>query len=113
MRILIRSSLFSSREKNGIMNCASSCSSQSYLMRCADPEGDRGSGLPLKTFKNIGFLSNTGPDHPKNHKATKPAFNVEPTSARQRNAIIYMAFRWRAADGPLIVVFGSFLPSEN
>ena len=24
--------------------------------------------------KNIGFLSNTGPDPLKNHKATKPAF---------------------------------------
>ena len=24
--------------------------------------GDRGSGLPLKKHKNIGFLSNTGPD---------------------------------------------------
>ena len=24
-----------------------------------------------------------------------------------------MAFRWRAADGPLIVVFGSFLPHQT
>ena len=39
-----------------------------------------------------------------------PAFNVWPPSARQRNAI-QMAFRWRADDGPFIVVFGSFLPS--
>ena len=30
---------------------------------------------PLKNHKNIGFLSNTGPDLLKNHKATKPAFN--------------------------------------
>ena len=51
--------------------------------------------------KNIGFLSNTGPDPLKNHKATNPAFNVGPSSARQRNAIL-MAFRWRADDGPLI-----------
>ena len=30
---------------------------------CADPEGDRGSKPPpLKNHKNIGFLSNTGPD---------------------------------------------------
>ena len=26
----------------------------------------------LKNHKNIGFLSNTGPDPLKNHKATKP-----------------------------------------
>ena len=50
-------------------------------------------------FCNIGFLSNyTGPDPLKNHKATKPAFNVVPLSARQRNAM-YMAFRRRADDG--------------
>ena len=36
---------------------------------CADPEGDRGPGPPGKS-QNIGFLSNTGPDPLKNHKAT-------------------------------------------
>ena len=41
---------------------------------------------PLK-LTNIGFLSNTGQDPLKNHKATKQAFNVGPSSARQRNAI--------------------------
>ena len=34
--------------------------------------------------KNIGILSNTGPDPPKNHKDTKPAFYVGPTSDRQK-----------------------------
>ena len=53
----------------------------------ADPEGgDRGSGFPEKS-QNIGYLSKTGPDPLNNHKATKPAFNVVPSSARQRNAI--------------------------
>ena len=42
---------------------------------------------PPKNHKNIGFLTNTGPDPLLNHKATKPAFNVGPPSARQRNAI--------------------------
>ena len=37
--------------------------------------------------KNIGSFSNTGPDPLKNHKATKPAFNVGPSSAHKRNAI--------------------------
>ena len=40
--------------------------------------GDRGSGFPEKS-QNIGYLSNTGPDPLKNHKATKPAFNVVPS----------------------------------
>ena len=40
-----------------------------------------------ENYKNIGFLSNTGRDPLKNHKATKPAFHVGPSSARQRNAI--------------------------
>ena len=37
---------------------------------------------PLQKSQNIGFLSNTGPDPVNNHKATKPAFNVGPSSAR-------------------------------
>ena len=74
---------------------------------CSDPEGgDRGSGPPLKNHKNIGFLSNTGLDPLKNYKATKPAFNVVPSLACQRNAI-EMAFRWRADDGPILMVFES------
>ena len=55
---------------------------------CADPEG-RGTGgpnPPEKKYRNIGFLSNTDPD-PLKFTATKSAFNVGPSSARQRNAI--------------------------
>ena len=48
----------------------------------------RGSGPPLKNHKTVWFLSNTGLDLPKNHKTTKPAFNVgTSSSARQQNAI--------------------------
>ena len=66
----------------------------------------------LKNNKNKGFLSNSGPDPLKNYEATKPAFNVGPSSARQRNAI-YMAFRWPAQGGPLIVLFVSTNPSST
>ena len=46
--------------------------------------GTGGPDLPtLKNHKSIGFLCNTGPDPLKNHKATKPAFNVGPSSARK------------------------------
>ena len=59
--------------------------------------GSRGGGGrgpdPLENYKNIGFLSNIGLDPLKNHKAIKPAFNVGPSLARQRN--------WWAEDGPL------------
>ena len=76
--------------------------------------GGRQGGLehppPLENYKAIGFLSNTGSDPLENHKATKPAINVGPLSAHQgKNAL--MAFRWRANDGPFLVVFGSSLPS--
>ena len=51
----------------------------------------RGQGVrtppPLKNHKKLGFDNNTGPVFLKKHKATKPAFNVGPSSARQRNAI--------------------------
>ena len=63
----------------------------------ADPEGWEGDPDPPVNHKNIGFLSNTGLDPLKNHKATKAAFNVGPTMARQRNAI-KMAFRWWTDD---------------
>ena len=46
--------------------------------------GGSGSGPPLKNHKFKGFPSNTGPDPLTNHKATKPAFNVSPSSARQQ-----------------------------
>ena len=42
---------------------------------------------PPEKSQNTGFFCNTGPDPLKNLKATKPAFNVGPVSARQRNAI--------------------------
>ena len=45
--------------------------------------GTGGPTSPLENHENIGFLSNTGPDPLKNHKATKPAFNVGLSSARQ------------------------------
>ena len=41
--------------------------------------GGGGRGPPLKNRKNIGFLSNTGPESLK----TKPSLNVGPSSARQ------------------------------
>ena len=56
--------------------------------------------------KNIGFLSNTGPDPLKNQKATKPALNVGPSLVRKWNAI-YMKLCWWANDDQLLMVFGS------
>ena len=57
--------------------------------QCADPKGGGGAGGldPPKKSQKIGFLSNSGPDPLKNYEATEPAFNVGPSSARQRNAI--------------------------
>ena len=64
-----------------------------------------------KYHKNIGFLSNSGPD-PLKITSIILAFNDGPAaSAHQRN-VIQMAFRWRAHDGPLIVASRSYLSSS-
>ena len=49
--------------------------------------GRQGVRTPLNYHKNIGFSSITGPDPLKKIAATKSAFNVGPSSARQQNAI--------------------------
>ena len=50
--------------------------------------GDSGSGPhPTHPFEKSHKAKNTVPDPLKNHKATKPASNAGPSSARQRNAI--------------------------
>ena len=54
---------------------------------CISRGGGGGSGPPLENYKNIGLLSNTGPDPLKNYKATKPAFNVGPAK-RHLNRVL-------------------------
>ena len=49
------------------------------------------------------FFCKTGPDPLQNDKATKPEFNVVGPS---------MAFRYRADDGPIKQVIGSFIPHQ-
>ena len=75
--------------------------------------GGQGSGPPppLKYHKNIGFSSNTGPDPLKNrsYQASIQCWAIIGTPAKRH----LMAFRWRADDGPLIVVLGSSLPSST
>ena len=75
---------------------------------CGSKGGGQGvrTSLLLKNYKNIGFHCNTVSDPMKNYKATKPAFNVGLSSARQRNAIL-IAFRWWADDGTMKAVFES------
>ena len=69
----------------------------------ADPEEGRGSGPPLKNHQNIGFLSNTGPDPLKSQSyqaSIQYCAIIGPPTKRHLKA-----FRWRADDGRLIVVF--------
>ena len=63
---------------------------------------------PPETSQKYWISSQYWSGSPTNHKATKPAINVGPLSARQR-----MAFPWRADDGPLLVAFRSSLHSIN
>ena len=65
---------------------------------CTDPEGGGAGGSdsppPLENHKDIGFLSNTGLDPLKNHKANKPA--LDHPQARE------ILFKWRFTGGPLM-----------
>ena len=76
----------------------------------ADPEGGQGDGPPLKTHKNLGFLSNTGSDP---LKITKLPSQYSMLGHHQPAS--ETSFKWRFAggliNGQLIVLFGSFLPS--
>ena len=57
---------------------------------------------PKKSQQNIEFSSNTGPD----------TLNI--TKLQSRHSMLgHHRFRWRADDGPLIVVLGSSLPSST
>ena len=66
---------------------------------------------PLKNHKNIGVSSDTGPIPQKNrsYQASIQCSSIIGTPAKRHP----MAFRWRADDGPLIVVLGSSLPSST
>ena len=65
-------------------------------LACADPEGGQKVRSPWKITKKVSCV-NTGPDPLKNRKATKPTF-IDPPAKR------HLTFRWRADDGPLILV---------
>ena len=59
-----------------------------------DQEGWGGAGVlppPLQNHKNIGFLSNTGPDPLNSHTAIKLAVGVVPSSKRHQNGVWMMA----------------------
>ena len=58
---------------------------------------------PPENRKAIGLLSNTDPDTLENNKATKPALNI---------MVLVLAFRRRADNGSLLVVFGSLPPHQ-
>ena len=69
--------------------------------------GDRGSNPPpppLKNHQNIGFLSKTGPDRLKNHKATKQHSML----GHHRPASV-KPFKWRCAGGPMMAHFWWYL----
>ena len=66
---------------------------------CADPEGvGTGGSDPPVYHKNIGFLSNTGPDPLGNHNATKPTFNAGPAK-HHLNGVSLVGRSWPAFSG--------------
>ena len=68
------------------------------LASLTDPDGGGGGDWtppPLKNLNNVGVFSNTSPDPLKDHKATKPAFNIGPPSAPS-------PFEWRFTGGQMM-----------
>ena len=74
--------------------------------------GGGGGGVQTHPPSEKSQKCNTNPNPLKNYEATKPAFNVGPSSACQGNTI-KMAFCRRPDDGPLLVLFGSSCPLSN
>ena len=68
-------------------------------MTWADQEGETGGLDPPEKSQTIGFLSNIGLDPLKNHIATKPAFNVGPSSAPSE-----APFKWSFAGGRVMAL---------
>ena len=67
--------------------------------------GRRAGGVnppPPEKTQNIGVSGNTGLDPLKNHKATKPAFNVRPDDHRHASKT---PFKWRFAARPMMAPF--------
>ena len=80
------------------------------------PEGGGGAGgsdpPPLKNHKTIGFPSNTGPDPLKKSQGYQASIQCWAING----TIVKLHFNgvcWRADVGPLMVVFGSSLPSST
>ena len=71
---------------------------EAFVMRGSRRGGGQGVRTPSEKSRNIGFLCSTVPIPPKNHKATKPAFNV----GHHRPAT-ETPFQWRFAGGPAMV----------
>ena len=63
---------------------------------CADPEGGRVAGPPLENKKNIGFLSNTGPDPLKITKLP-----IQHSISDHHRPASETPFKWRFAGGPI------------
>ena len=84
MPLFIRTNLLEDKTnyQSVSMSLVNSASRQNVAPACADPDGAGVGGqmswTPLKNYKNIGFLSNTGSVRLYNHKTTKPPFNETP-----------------------------------
>ena len=80
--------LMGKRELVALFNLSSWCLVMVERLFLAVPQGClRFVIVVFHDHTYILFLSNTGPDSMKNHKATKPAYNGGPSLARQGKVI--------------------------
>ena len=64
---------------------------------CADPEGTGASEPPLENHKNIGLLSNIGPDSLATYASVQCRAIIGPLAKRHLNT-----FHWCADDDPTL-----------
>ena len=78
-------------ESHGMYEIGNLCTS------CADPEGGTGGPDPPENHKNIGFLSNIGPDPLKITKLPS-----QHTTVGHYQPVSETPFKWRFAGGPMM-----------
>ena len=85
--LVLQSLLMGKRELIALLNLSSWCFMMVEQLFLAVPRGCLRFVIVVFSDHTHYFLRNTGPDPLKNRKATRPEFNVRPSSGRQQNAI--------------------------
>ena len=81
----------------GLVQTVSTIHTKNTKTTCADSEEGQRSGPPLENYRNIGFLSNTGPDPLKIKKLP-----IQHAIFDHHQPTSETPFKWRFTGGPLM-----------